>query len=155
MERFRSRAIALAILVALLPACGGAARDAPAPPSPETAGPPASGDPGESATAAPEATETRQDAAAIVDDPSIPKPPPLTPLGVPECDKFIEKYVACVDRHVPVDEKEKVMRELYVHRVRWLELEKMQDGKLAAGLSCRGVAQRLKGDMTVDYGCEF
>ncbi|MBX7183649.1 MAG: hypothetical protein K1Y01_00750 [Vicinamibacteria bacterium] len=85
----------------------------------------------------------------------MPKPPPLTPLGVPECDKFVEKYLACVDVHVPADQQERLMRELHVHRVRWLELEKMQDGKLAAGLSCRGVAQRLKGDLIVDFGCEF
>ena len=85
----------------------------------------------------------------------MPKPPPFTPLGVPECDKFVNRYVACVDLHVPADQKERVMRELHVHRARWRELQKMQDGKLAASLSCRGVAQRLKGDLTVDYGCEF
>ncbi len=74
---------------------------------------------------------------------------------MPECDKFVDKYIACVELHVPAEQKEGVMRELHVHRARWRELQRMQDGKLAAGLSCRGVAQRLKGDLIVDYGCEF
>ena len=47
------------------------------------------------------------------------------------------------------------MRELNTHRARWRELLSMQDGKIAAGLACRGVAQRLKSDLIVDYGCEF
>ena len=88
------------------------------------------------------------------EDPA-PKPPPFTPFGVPECDRFVEKYVACVDLHVPADQRERMMRELHVHRGRWRELEKMQNGKVAAGLSCRGVAQRLKSDLIVDFGCDF
>jgi hypothetical protein len=84
-----------------------------------------------------------------------PKPPPLIPLGVPECDRFVEKFVACLDLHVPVDKQESLMRELNTHRARWRELENMQEGKVAAGLACRGVAQRLKSDLIVDYGCAF
>lgn len=154
MRRPRPDSLALAILVAVLPACGGAPRETSVPLSVEPAASPDSRDALGADTAAAEAEEMR-DAAATGEDASVLKPPPLTPLGVPECDKFIEKYLACVDRHVAADQKEKVMRELHVHRVRWLELEKMQDGKLAAGLSCRGVAQRLKGDLIVDYGCDF
>lgn len=77
------------------------------------------------------------------------------PFGVPECDKFVEKYVACVEARVPADLKEKKMDELHEHRARWRELGKMEQGKLAMGLSCRGVAQRLKADLTLDHGCEF
>ena len=77
------------------------------------------------------------------------------PFGVPECDKFVEKYVACVEARVPDDQKEKKMDELHEHRGRWRELGKMDQGKIAMGLSCRGVAQRLKRDLVVDFGCEF
>jgi len=155
MKRPRPCSLALAILVAVLPACGSAPREASAPPAADPAVQPAPGDAGGSEAVSSDVAETRQDAAAPGEDPSMPKPPPLTPLGVPECDKFVGKYVACVNLHVPADQKERVMGELHVHRARWRELEKMQDGKLAASLSCRGVAQRLKGDLTVDYGCEF
>lgn len=81
--------------------------------------------------------------------------PPLMPFGVPECDRFVEKYVACVDLRVPPAEQEKKMDELREHRARWRELGKMDQGRVAMGLSCRGVAQRLKADLIVDYGCAF
>lgn len=134
MKQPRPCSLALAILVAVVAACGGKPKETSELPAPALAADPAVPSGG---------------------DPSIPKPPPLTPLGVPECDKFVDQYVACVDLHVPADQKERVMHELHVHRARWRELQKMQDGKLAAGLSCRGVAQRLKDDLIVDYGCEF
>ncbi len=148
------------MLVALLiAACAGASRDTPAsaaaPAAEHEAGQPAVVETPAGALGAAEPAVTPVEGVASDEDATVPKPPPLTPLGVPECDKFVEKYLACVDVHVPADQQERLIRELHVHRVRWLELEKMQDGKLAAGLSCRGVAQRLKGDLIVDFGCEF
>ncbi len=89
-----------------------------------------------------------------VTDPET-EPPPLMPFGVPECDSFITRYVACVELRVPADLQARLMDELHEHRGKWRELAKMEQGRLAVGLSCRGVAQRLKGGLTVDYGCEF
>ena len=83
------------------------------------------------------------------------EPPPLMPFGVPECDTFITRYVTCVELRVPADQQARLMDELHEHRRKWRELAKMEQGRLAVGLSCRGVAQRLKGDLTVDFGCEF
>ena len=139
--------LALTISVMALPACGGPKREVPAPAA-EGAGQPAQGEAGSLAAEAP------PDDADSGTEGSIPKPPPLTGLGVPECDGFVLKYVACVDLRVPADQQDRLMRELHTHRVRWLELAKMPAGRVAAGLSCRGVAQRLKGDLIVDYGCE-
>ena len=152
MKRSRSSFLALTVLVALLPACGGAPREPAAPPPSDRAAEPAGG--GAAGTSA-DGPETSPPHAAPREDPSIPTPPPLTPLGVPECDKFVDKYVACVDLRAPADQKERLMQELHVHRARWRALQKIQDGRLAAALSCRGVAQRLKGDLIVDYGCDF
>jgi hypothetical protein len=154
MKPSRPFSLPLAILVAVLPAGGCAPRDPPAPAT-DLVLQPAPVDPGSAPTASSDEAQPAPGAVDSGEDPSIPKPPPLTPIGVPECDRFVDKYVVCVDRHVPADQKERVMRDLHIHRARWRELQKMQDGKLAAGLSCRGVAQRLKGDLTVDYGCEF
>lgn len=141
MKSSQIRALALAFLVAGFPTCGGEPRQASAPPA--------------AASESDQVVPPDEAEIGAGGDSSTPKPPPLTPLGVPECDKFVDKYIACVDLHVPAEQKEGVMRELHVHRARWRELQRMQDGKLAAGLSCRGVAQRLKGDLIVDYGCEF
>ena len=154
MKRSRPSSLLFAILVGVLLDPGCASREAPAPAT-DQAGRKGSTDPGGSPAASSEGAEPGQDAGASGEDSSIPKPPPLTPLGVAECDKFVDQYVACVDLHVPADQKDRLMGELHVQRARWRELQKMQDGKLAASLSCRGVAQRLKGDLAVDFGCEF
>jgi len=77
------------------------------------------------------------------------------PFGVPECDSFITRYVTCLETRVPAEQKAGLMDDLHEHRARWRELAKMEQGALAVSLSCRGVAQRLKGGLTVDYGCEF
>ena len=159
MKLSRPCSLVLAFLVASLPACGSSPRQSapPAPTAPvsNVAVEPSSGEALAPTAATPEATERPHEDAGPGEEASAPKPPQLTPLGVPECDKFVTLYVACVDLHVPADQKERVMRELHVHRARWRELQKMEDGKLAASLSCRGVSQRLKGDLIVDYGCEF
>ena len=149
----RSRFI-VAILAGVLPGCDTAPKNSSAratpPPVTATTTPVAqdreAAPPSEAESAGPEAAAS-----------SVPRavPPPLMPLNVPECDNFVKMYVACLDDHGPPDRREALMDELHLHRARWRELEKMQEGKVAAGLSCRGVAQRLKGDLIVDYGCEF
>ena len=160
MKWSRCSSLPSAILFLALTACGGAPKEATAPPMASPAADlsvqPAGDEAGSPAALSPSSSaEAPPDEGASGEDASIPKPPPLTPLGVPECDGFILKYVACVERHVPADQQDRLMRELHSQRARWLELEKMPEGKVAAGLSCRGVAQRLKADLVVDYGCEF
>ncbi len=134
------------LAVVAFAACNSAPPPAPPPPRP-TAESPAPGSP----AAEPPSPESDGETAA----PEEIEPPPLMPFGVSECDKFVEKYVACVDLRVPPAEQEKKMNELREHRARWRELGKMDQGKVAMGLSCRGVAQRLKADLILDYGCEF
>lgn len=110
------------------------------------------------ASPAPTSAPVESAAAPLVEADSTgsePEPPPLMPFGVPECDNFITRYIACVELRVPADQKARLMDDLHEHRATWRELSRMEQGKLAVGLSCRGVAQRLKGDLTVDYGCEF
>lgn len=87
--------------------------------------------------------------------PDRPAPPPLMPFGVPECDNFVKKFVACVDLHVPADRRQGLMDELNENRDKWREMARLQQAAVAQGLACRGYAQRVKGDLTVDYGCEF
>lgn len=135
----------LIVLIAGIGCAACASPKQPPPPPPKPTSVPAS------AEAESSALETEEGAAT----PEEVEPPPLMPFNVPECDKFVEKYVACVDLRVPADLKEKKMDELHDHRARWRELGKMDQGRVAMGLSCRGVAQRLKSDLIVEYGCEF
>ena len=133
-------------------ACGGEPKSAPEAPA-QAASTPSTSPPDEAASPANAPADTGTENAEGATE--APKPPPLTPVGVPECDKFVERFVTCLERHVPPEQREDKMRELNTHRARWRELLNIQEGKVAAGLACRGVAQRLKSDLIVDYGCEF
>ncbi len=144
----RFRRLWMVIALAWLAVACGAAPPATPPPAPPATPPSAirAGDPAESA-GTPAGEPERADRNA--------EPTPLVPFGVPECDNFIKRYVACVELRVPADQRARLMDDLNEHRTKWLELSRLEQGKLALGLSCRSVAQRLKGDLTLDYGCEF
>lgn len=140
------------LLIALIAGLGCAACNSPPPPVPPPAPGPTTQSPAPVSEGAEPASSDAEEGAAPAGE---IEPPPLMPFGVAECDKFVEKYVACVDVRVPDDLKEKKMDELHEHRARWRELGKMEQGRVAMSLSCRGVSQRLKNDLIVEYGCEF
>jgi hypothetical protein len=144
------RITALVGSVATSVACGGGPPKPPLSQAPFEPTPAPSATPSDAATSAAPAVETPSESAE-----EGPRHPPWTPVGVQECDKFVDKFVACVGKHVPLEQRDDKMRELNTHRARWRELLNLQEGKVAAGLACRGVAQRLKNDLIVDFGCEF
>lgn len=77
------------------------------------------------------------------------------PFGVPECDTFVTKYLACVEIRVPLDQQPRLMADLQENRAKWRQLATMPQGGVALSLACRTMAQRVKADLTVDFGCEF
>ena len=87
--------------------------------------------------------------------PDVPEPPPPMPFGVPECDTFVTKFLACVEGRVPADQQPRLMADLQENRAKWRQLATMSQAHVALGLACRTMAQRVKGDLIVDYGCEF
>lgn len=109
-----------------------------APPSPEAGTTP--GGEGEEAAAAASA---------------LPEPPPPMPFGVPECDTFVTKYLACVEVRVPADQQPRLMADLQENRAKWRQLATMSQAGVALSLACRTMAQRVKSDLTVDFGCEL
>ena len=94
-----------------------------------------------------------EEAAASASD--IPEPPPPMPFGVPECDRFVTKFLACVEVRVPADQQPRLMADLQENRAKWRQLATMSQAEVALSLACRTVAQRVKSDLIVDYGCEF
>jgi hypothetical protein len=109
-------------------------------------------EPAESAEAG--ATESAEPGIAGVVA-SRPEPPPHMPFGVPECDNFVRKFVACVDARVPEDRRRALMDDLNQNRARWRDMARLKEAGVAQSLACRAYAQRVKGDLAVDYGCEF
>ncbi|MBP6705388.1 MAG: hypothetical protein KA385_17885 [Vicinamibacteria bacterium] len=98
-----------------------------------------------------------EEAAAAPDAPEsdLPEPPPPMPFGVPECDTFVTKFLACVEVRVPADQQPRLLADLQENRAKWRQLATMSQGHVALGLACRTMAQRVKSDLIVDYGCEF
>ena len=123
---------------------------------------------------APLAAETPLAAAAAAPDsslegerlpsPSLPAPaegvvsgstPAVAEFGVPECDKYVRKYLACVEGHVSGAEKEKLIAAFEANLTKWRALAMMREGKIAMALSCRTATAASRDALVVDYGCEF
>jgi hypothetical protein len=77
------------------------------------------------------------------------------PFGVPECDTFVTKFLACVEVSVPADQQPRLLADLQENRAKWRQLATLSQAHVALGLACRTMAQRVKSDLIVDYGCEF
>ncbi len=133
------------------------------PPSPQAAAPAVAAESSSNPPAAlsPEAPTTpsreSEEPAAAADAPesNLPEPPPPMPFGVPECDTFVTKFLACVEVSVPADQQPRLLADLQENRAKWRQLATMPQGHVALGLACRTMAQRVKSDLIVDYGCEF
>lgn len=133
------------------------------PPPPQAAAPAAAAESSTNPPAplSPEAVTTPgsepEEAAAAADaaEPDLPEPPPPMPFGVPECDTFVTKFLACVEIRVPADQQPRLLADLQENRAKWRQLATMSQGHVALGLACRTMAQRVKSDLIVDYGCEF
>lgn len=81
--------------------------------------------------------------------------PGVTPFGVPECDAYVKKYLACVEGRVSGQQKERLIEAFEANRTKWRALSAMKEGAMALALSCRVAAQKSKEELTVEYGCEF
>lgn len=101
------------------------------------------------ATPATEAPTASSDAAAT------PGALVITPFGVPDCDNYIKKYMACVDGKVTEGQKAALMEQFAANQTKWRALSTMREGAVALSLACRAANQKAKEELAVEYGCEF
>ena len=146
MLRYGALAGSLVIATSVL-ACGGAepARIDPAqrPQTPRPA--PTSGDAASSEAAA------GDEAAADAE----PTPFEIQTFNVAECDSYIKKYLACIEGHIPSEQRRGWMESLAANQTRWRTLAAMKEGRVALSLACKAAASASKEALAVDYGCEF
>lgn len=124
---------ALLLVIALSAGCG----DKPKPSEPAAAGPADTG------------------AAAAAATPSGPAIPVVTKFGVPECDDYVDKYMACVEGKVSAEKKQGLLEAFEMNRTKWRAMATMKEGALALGIACKAATQKAKEEMSVEYGCEF
>jgi hypothetical protein len=122
----KSRASIMSLLVLVLGACGGQA-----PPPPAT----------QPAASAP-ATTTLAPAASDAE------------FDVPECDNYINKYLACVESKVPESARVTMREQLEQTRKHWRDAASNAEGRAALAAGCRAATDGAKAAMA-SYGCTF
>ena len=133
--------LAALVLVSVCLACGSGPKGEPAPAA-------AAIEPADDAVQSADAEAT----AAAVAPAGAPR---VTPFGVPECDAYVKKYLACVEGRVSGEQKERLIEAFEANRTKWRALSSMREGAVALALSCRAAAQKSKEELTVEYGCDF
>jgi hypothetical protein len=123
----KSRASTVSLLVLVVGACGGQAT-----PPPDT----------RPAASAPATTTTLAPAASGAE------------FGVPECDNYINKYLACVDSKVPEAARAMMREQLEQTRQHWRDAASNAEGRSALAVGCKAAADGARTAMA-SYGCTF
>ena len=130
---YKQLAVALTAVVALA-ACQKKA-DAPAPaPAAEPA-----------AVAAP---------AAAPAEPAPAAPVASTGFGVPACDDYLTKYLACVDSKVPAEMREQGRASIEATRTAWQQAAATEAGKAGLAAGCAQATEAAKA-ATAAWGCAW
>jgi hypothetical protein len=77
-----------------------------------------------------------------------------TTFGVPECDEYLEKYLACIDTHVPEAARAQVRVTLDQTRAAWQQAAATPEGKAGLATGCRQATEMARTAMSA-YGCTF
>lgn len=123
----RSLSVALAAALAVA-ACGGGA-------SQQQSAAPVTQAPASTAAAAPAATGVSE-------------------FGVPECDDYMSKYVACIDSKVPEAARAMVRQGLDQTKAQWKQAASTPEGKAGLAAGCKAASDAARTAMAA-YGCTF
>jgi len=124
-------ALALGLL-----ACGGGEKSAP---------PPAQAAPAATAAAAPAGGAPASTSAASAAS---------AEFGVPECDDYLAKYLACIDSKVPEAARAMVRQQLDQTKAAWKQAASTPQGKAGLAMGCKQALDAAKTSMAA-YGCSW
>jgi len=151
--------IALAVaLAATLAACNQSSAPAPAAsPAPEAAATtapaespaPAATDAGATGAVA-DQPDTAVEAQAAIDE--LAASSNGAPLGVPECDDYLQKYEACMSASVPEPTRGTLLKSLAASREAWRQSLTSPGAKEALASACTQAREAAKASMQA-YGC--
>jgi hypothetical protein len=139
MTRF-ARPLIIACAVFALAACQQQEAAKPAAPAP-AATPAATPPPAAPATPPPAAAAPAPAAAVTVDS-----------VGVPECDNYITKYLACVSGKVPEASRAQLQASLEQMRTAWKQAAATDAGKASLAQACTAANDAAKSSMSA-FGC--
>jgi hypothetical protein len=75
-------------------------------------------------------------------------------FGVPECDEYFRKYLACINDKVPEAARATVKQSLEQTRAQWQRAAETPEGKSALASGCTQATAAAKQAMTA-YGCQW
>ena len=114
---------------ALLGACGGGSQSAPPP-----------------ATTAPATTAGSTTSAAAAVAPGD--------FGVPECDEYMKKYLACIETKVPDAGRAIMKQTLDQQKAAWKQAASTPEGRNGLALGCKAASDQTKMAVAA-YGCSW
>ena len=86
--------------------------------------------------------------------PAAPAAASATEFGVPECDEYFKKYLACIDSKVPEAARAQVRQGLDQTKAAWKQAAANPDAKAALATGCKQATETAKTAMTA-YGCTW
>jgi hypothetical protein len=75
-------------------------------------------------------------------------------FGVPECDDYIKKYLACIDSKVPEAARATVRQSLDQTKSAWTQAAATPQGKAGLAMGCKAATDAAKTAMAA-YGCSW
>jgi hypothetical protein len=75
-------------------------------------------------------------------------------FGVPECDRYMEKYLACIDSKVPKAMQAMVRQGLDQSKQAWKKAAETPQGKAGLATACTQAEAAAKQAMSA-YGCSW
>ena len=75
-------------------------------------------------------------------------------FGVPECDDYMAKYLACIDSKVPEAARAAVRQGVEQTKASWTQAAQTPQGKEGLAMACKQATEAAKAAMSA-YGCTF
>jgi hypothetical protein len=75
-------------------------------------------------------------------------------FGVPECDHYLNKYVACIESKVPQASRAMMMQQLEQTKAAWKQAASTPQGKASLAQGCTQAEAAAKQALSL-YGCSW
>jgi hypothetical protein len=75
-------------------------------------------------------------------------------FGVPECDEYFTKYLACIDSKVPEAARATVRQSLDQTKAQWQAAASTPEGRSGLAMGCKQATEAARAAMQA-YGCSF
>jgi hypothetical protein len=75
-------------------------------------------------------------------------------FGVPECDEYMKKYLACIESKVPEAGRAMLKASLDQQKAAWKQGASTPEGRAALATGCKAAADQTKAAVAA-YGCTW